>query len=401
MTLRLYHTDSYLDTFSARVEEVSADGLRVYLDRTAFYPTAGGQAHDTGTLGGQRVVDVANEGERIAHHLAEPAAGLTVGATVEGRIDWARRFDHMQQHTGQHLLSAVVLARFGWRTVSVHCGEDTATLDVEVDGCPTAELAEVERAANEEITANRLLSLSFEDAATVRGLRRPSRRTGILRVVTIDGLDRSACGGTHLAATGEIGVILLRRLDRVRGAVRLEFVCGGRAVRRARADFEALSRIAQSLSTSLDDAPAVVASQTEQLREAIAAGKRQRKSLAEVRARALADVATPDAAGVRWLVVRGAGGERDVRELRALASAVAALPRAALIASPADSPSVIVAASADSGVDAGRSLRSALAAVGGRGGGSPTLAEGAAPDARAAAAAVDALLGMVRSAAPS
>jgi alanyl-tRNA synthetase len=398
MTHRLYYTDSYLDTFTARVEELSSDGLRVYLDRTAFYPTSGGQPHDTGTLGGRLVTDVVSEGERIAHHLAEPAlSGLERGTEVEGRVDWPRRFDQMQQHTGQHLISAVALARFGWRTVSVHFGDESATLDLEAGRMPEGGLGEVERAVNEEITANRRLIVSFEEADSVTGLRRPSKRTGTLRVVTIEGLDRSACGGTHLAATGEIGVILLRRLDRVRGAMRLEFVCGGRAVRRARADFEALSRIAASLSASLDTAPDVVASQIRQLSEAISDRKRLRRSLADARAHALVDAAEPDAAGVRWVVLPG-GNDFDLAELRDLSLAVATIPRAALVAALSDPPTLLVAAAADSGIDAGRSLRAALAEVGGRGGGSYTVAQGTAPTAAAVEAALASVLTAARSA---
>jgi alanyl-tRNA synthetase len=393
MTQRLYYTDSYLDAFTARVEEISPDGLRVYLDRTAFYPTSGGQPYDTGTLAGRAVVGVEDEGERIAHLLAEPAGrGLAPGAVVEGRIDRARRFDHMQQHSGQHLVSAVVLERFGWRTVSVHFGDASATLDFEGGTLPPGGLAEVERAVNAEVFANRPVRVSFDEADRVTGLRRPTKRSGTIRIVTIEGLDRSACGGTHVSATGEIGAILLRRLDRVRGGTRLEFVCGGRAVRRARADFEALSRVAGPLSTSLDEAPAVVAAQRAQLGEAISALKRMRKSLAGARAAGLVERVAPDGAGVRWVVLRGVGAELE--ETRALAPAVAALPRAALLAALHDPPTVIVAASPDSGVDAGRALREALAAVGGRGGGSPTVAQGSAPDAAAAEAALDALLAL-------
>jgi alanyl-tRNA synthetase len=176
--------------------------------------------------------------------------------------------------------------------------------------------------------------------------------------------------------------------------VRLEFVCGARAVRRARADFEALSRIAHSLSASLDGAPDVVTSQTAQLGDAIGERKRLRKALADARARSLADAATPNEAGVCWLVLRGGGG-LALEELRDLASAVAALPRAALIASCEHPPTVIVAAAAGSGVDAGRLLREALAAAGGRGGGSATLAQGSAPSPSAASAVVDSLATIV------
>jgi alanyl-tRNA synthetase len=396
MTDRLYYTDAYLDAFDARVVEVSADGARVYLDRTAFYPTSGGQPHDTGTIAGQRVVDVVDEGARIAHLLADPASSaLEPGREVEGRIDWARRFDQMQQHTGQHLLSAVTLARYGWRTVSVHFGEESATLDFEVDRIPGGGLAEIEAAANAEVTANRPIRVSFEEAATVTDLRRPSRRSGTLRIVTIDGLDRSACGGTHLAATGEIGAILLRKLDQVRGAVRLEFVCGGRAVRRSRADFDALSRIAGSLSASLDGAPGVVESQSRQLGEAITTRKRLRKALAEARAALLLSGTEPDAGGVRRVVVWAEEAGLGVEDLRDLALAFAASPGAVLVAATDQPPTLVVAAAPGSGVEAGRALKTALERVGGRGGGSATVAQGSAPSPATARAALDDVLRII------
>jgi len=305
---------------------------------------------------------------------------------VEGRIDRGRRFDHMQQHTGQHLLSALLQERWGWATTSVHFGPETNTLDLAVESISPEQVAEVERQANEVVYENRPLAVTFEDAAEADGLRKASERTGTLRIVTIEGVDRSACGGTHVRATGEIGVILLRRTERVRKTVRLEFVCGGRAVRRARADFEALSRIAGPLSTSLDDAPAVVAAQTEQLREAASIRKRMREELAGAQARALADAAAPDGAGVRWIVERRPAWDAD--ELRALAHAVSTLPKAVLVAAVEAPPTVMLAASADSGVDAGVALKPALVAAGGRGGGSPRVAQGSVP----VAAALDAVL---------
>ncbi len=390
MTQRLYYTDAYLRSFEARVLEVSPDGTRVYLDRTAFYPSSGGQAFDTGSLAGVAVVDVVDEGERIAHLFAVPApAPLAIGSAVEGRVDWGRRFDHMQQHTGQHLLSALLHERFGWKTVSVHFGAGSSSLDLDVGGVPPERIEEAEREANSLVFANLPVSVSFEEADVAEGLRKASGRAGTLRVVAIEGLDRAACGGTHVRATGEIGPILIRGVDRVRKSARLEFVCGMRAVARARADFLALSGIARSLSTSLDEAPAVVEGQVEQHRAALAELKGARQELAEVRAHALADAAEPNAAGVRWIVLREAAGGAEA--LRALALAVAALPGAVLLAAMKEPPSVLMAASPDSGVEAGRALKEALTAVGGRGGGSPRVAQGSVPDEEAAKAVLEAL----------
>ena len=387
-TTRLYYTDSYLSRFDAHIAEVAADGRRVYLDRTAFYPTSGGQPHDLGTLGDFAVVDVVDEGDRIAHVLASPFTGAQ---DVRGIVDWERRFDHMQQHTGQHLLSAVLEELFGHHTVSVHFGRDYSSLDLDVESLSGERIARAEQRANEIVAENRPVTTSFEEASQATGLRKASDREGTLRIVEIDGIDRSACGGTHVRATGEIGVILLRRAERVKKAMRVEFVCGLRAARRARADFDALSRIASSLSAALDDAPSLVAAQTEQLRVAENERRRQERKLATFRARALYEAATPDARGVR--VVRQSATTMD--ELRALAQGMTSLAKAAFVGTVAEPPSLLVAASEDTGVDAGRVLREVVTRLGGRGGGSPRVAQGTVPGsaelARAAQEAADAL----------
>jgi alanyl-tRNA synthetase len=202
--------------------------------------------------------------------------------------------------------------------------------------------------------------------------------------VTIAGLDRSACGGTHVRATGEIGAILVRKVERVRKSARLEFVCGLRAVQRARADFEALTRIATSLSASLDEAPALVASQSEQLRAAENERRRMERELAGFRARALYDGASQDARGLR--VVRREATSLD--ELRTLAQALVPLSRVMLVGTVADPPSLLLATSEDSGIDAGSMLRDTVTKLGGRGGGSSRVAQGSVPDAGRLAEAV-------------
>ena len=378
MTNRLYYTDSYQASFRSRVIECDAEGRRVYLERTAFYPTSGGQPHDLGTLGGIAVVDVVDEGERVAHVLDAPLTRRD--EEVAGQIDWLRRFDHMQQHTGQHLVSAVLADLFGYQTVSVHFGRDYSSLDLDAPAVDADKLARAEARANEIVWENRPVTVSFEDAATASGLRKESGREGTLRVVSIDALDRSACGGTHVRATGEIGAILLRKQEKVRKAARIEFVCGGRAVARARADFESLSRIAASLSASLEDAPSLVAAQREQLQALESEKRRLEREVAGQRARDLYEATTPGADGVRLAVVRRETGAVD--EVRPLAQAFIGLPRAAFVAAVAGSqpPALLLAASEDSGIDAARTLRDALAAAGGRGGGSPRMAQGSVPD---------------------
>jgi alanyl-tRNA synthetase len=374
VTDRLYYHDAYLADFDAAVVDRADDGLRVYLDRTAFYPTSGGQPFDTGRLGEADVVDVVDEGDRIAHLLAGPVAG----DRVRGRVDWPRRFDHMQQHTGQHVLSAVVADRFGYETVSVHFGSESSTLDLAASALPQDGVAEAERLANRGVTENRQVTVGFEDAAQATGLRKPTDRQGTIRIVTIDGLDRSACGGTHVHATGEIGAILIRKVERVKQLVRLEFLCGERAVRRARADADLLSRLAASHSAAADELPALLEGQRTELKAATAARRELEDAVAGFRARELYASTTPDARGRRVAIVREAEGPAE--RLRALGQAYSALPAAVFIGMVESPPAVLVAAGTDAGMDAGKLLKAALEARGGRGGGNARSAQGTVRD---------------------
>jgi len=387
MTNRLYYTDAYRTTFSASVVDRSDDGLRIYLDETAFYPTSGGQPHDRGLLGSMTVVDVVDEEDRIAHVLSLP---LDAARTrLDGLIDWNRRFDHMQQHTGQHLLSAVFEDLFGAKTLSVHFGPDYSTLDVDAESISRTQLVAGGERANAIVAEGRPVSVTFEDSAAASGLRKAPDRAGTLRIVSIAGIDRSACGGTHVRSTSEIGTVLLRSVEKVRKSTRIEFVCGLRAVRRARKDFESLAAIGASLSASLDDAAGLVAAQSERLKEGDNARKKLEKDLAVFRARERYDAATADASGVRTILIRDAG---SIDELRALAQAAFALPKVVVVGALNSPPSVLVAASEDSGVDAGKILKERLAAAGGRGGGSPRLAQGSVPDLAAVESVVASLV---------
>ena len=373
MTTRLYYADSYLTEFDARVVERAEDGRRVYLERTAFYPTSGGQPHDTGVLGDASVRDVIDEGERIAHVLDTPVNE----STLTGRIDWPRRFDHMQQHTGQHVLSAVLEDLFGWATVSVHFGVDVSTLDVDVPTVTPDQVARAERRANEIVFENRPVTVSYEDAAEASGLRKASARDGTLRIVSIADLDRSACGGTHVRATGEIGAILIGKIDKVRQSARLEFVCGLRSVGRARADHDALARLAQSLSAAPNEVADLVARQSTRLKDAESRLRTLETDLAARIARERYDSVQADDSGIRRVMERRASGSLD--ELRPLALATASLPRAVFVGAVESPAALLVAASDDSGFDAGRAIKAALADAGGRGGGSARLAQGTLP----------------------
>ncbi len=373
MTERLYYLDSYLRTFTAQLVETSAGGTIVYLDRSAFYPTSGGQPFDTGSIAGVPVLEVLDEEDRVAHRLSAPAPP----GEMDCRIDWQRRFDHMQQHTGQHLLSAVFEERFGLRTVSFHLGQDASTIDLEGGTADNRVVEEAERRANEVVSENRPVTVEFQDADQAQGLRKASDRTGSLRIIVIEGLDRSACGGTHVRATGEIGAILIRKLEKVRQTTRVEFLCGGRAIRRARADYEALSRSAQLFSAPLDETPALVAAQLEAARSSDKARRKLELEIAAYKGKDLYETTAAGPDGVRRHVQRLTDGSME--SLRALAQSFASQPRAVFAAALENPPALLFAVSADAGIDAGQVLKELLAAAGGRGGGTARMAQGSVP----------------------
>jgi alanyl-tRNA synthetase len=372
MTERLYYKDSYLTRFDAKVVDANPDRTVVYLDRTAFYPSSGGQPFDLGLLGEVAIGEVVDEGDRVAHKLAAPLSA----DVVEGSIDWSRRFDHMQQHTGQHLLSAVFVDMLHAATLSFHLGADSCTIDLGIPSLDSAQVQAVEQRANELVFENRRVTVDFQHASQATDLRKPSDRDGELRIVSIDDLDRSACGGTHVRSTGEIGPILIRKLEKIRGNVRVEFLCGMRAVRRARADYEALAHIARLFSAPLDETPTLVAAQLEKAQEADKARRRLATELATARGRELYAATEPGAEGSRKLVRRVDAISED---LRTEAQSFAAGSHAAILILAENPPSALVAASKDSGINAGQWLKTALNAMGGRGGGSPSMAQGSLP----------------------
>jgi len=377
-TERLYYTDPYLRDFRAHVVGRSDDGRTVYLDRTAFYPTSGGQPYDLGTLGGVAVTEVVDEEDRIAHRVA----AAVEAAEVDCAVDWTRRFDHMQQHTGQHLLSAVFEELYNLHTVSFHLGVDSATIDLEGGAVDARTILAVERRTNELVFANLPVQVSFEDSRTVQGLRKPSEREGTLRIVSIDGsYDRSACGGTHVRSTGEIGPVLLRKTEKIRQSTRVEFVCGARAIRRARADFEALTKVSQLFSVAPDEAPAMVAAQMESSKAAEKSRRKVELDLAAYRGRELYRETGPAADGFRRVTERLERG--NLEDLRAVAQNFTAQPKSVFLAVMKEPPSVLLAVSEDAGMDAGKLIKAAVTAAGGRGGGTSRIAQGSVPEAAA------------------
>ncbi|HET7265374.1 MAG TPA: alanyl-tRNA editing protein [bacterium] len=381
-TERLYYNDAYRRTFLAGVlAAVPASGGRtgVVLDRTAFYPTSGGQPHDTGTVAGIPVVDVVDAGDHVVHVLEPGSAPPGVGVEVEAEIDWDRRYDYMQQHTAQHLVSAAFLQQIRAETVSVHLG-DTSTVDFERAALSPDDALAVEDALAQAVYDNRAVTVRFVDAdeADRLGLRRPAKRAGMLRVIEIEGLDRSACGGTHVRATGELGPILLRRWERAKGHLRVEFLAGWRALRDYRWKHGFVAEWAARLTVGDRELPGALGRLSVRLEErerALAA------SLKRLLAYEAAERLAAAPAGETPKVLRLEFPERDQDEVRLLLRELTSREPSVVFAGVVATGRLYFARSPGVAADMAAVLTQAARAVGGRGGGTAEAAQGTAPPA--------------------
>ncbi len=384
MTQRLYYLDPYKREFDASIVRVDRDGPRttVRLDQTAWYPTSGGQPFDTGTLssGSSRlqVVDVFEDEEGDVVHLLDESgstAKLQLGDRVSGVVDWQRRFDHMQQHTGQHLLSAALDRLFGALTVSFHLGNEICTIDLSRE-MTAKEIAAAEAEANRIVWEDRPVAIRFVEpgeAATLP-LRKEPARQGTLRVIDIEGFDLSACGGTHVARTGAVGIIAATGWERFKGGQRLEFVCGSRTLARFQSFRDALAGAVRRLSVL----PGELGPAIDRLQGDFKEVKRDcvslKSELADYRARDMFDTAAePIASGLAVIqVVPG-----DMASLKMLAVKLTSQPGRIAVLVSRETPSVVVVAAApDTGIAADKLLGALLKRFGGRGGGKADLAQG-------------------------
>jgi alanyl-tRNA synthetase len=384
MTDRLYYHDSFLYEFDAHVvESAERDGKHVVvLDRTAFYPTSGGQVHDTGrfVLADKRevaVLEVADEEDgRIFHFAAEPVA---VGTAVHGRIDAARRRDHMQQHTGQHVLSAAFVRLFDIPTVSFHMGSESCTIDLETNSLSLSQVEAAEKLANEIVTEDRPVSIRFVPLEEARqlGLRKiPPRQTGKLRLIDVAEFDLTACGGTHARSTGQLGSILLRKVEKVKQGARVEFVCGARAVATARKDYATLTEAAALYSTHMYEVPQQIQKSIEETRTA---GKAQHKLLEELAEFQAQKLLSGINASPR--VVTAVFPERDAGFIKLLAQKLThgKTDVIALLASGAGQVTLVFAQSPGQKSTMGQLMKETMTQLGGRGGGTAELAQGGLP----------------------
>ena len=376
VTNRLYYTDPSCRRFDATVTRAfDHDGRpAVTLDRTAFYPSSGGQPFDTGRLGGTDVVDTIDDGDEVIHVLASP---LAHGASVTGEIDWTRRFDHMQQHTGQHILSGAFETLFDNLTVGFHMGAEVSTIDLAREASP----AEIERGVDE---SNRIV---WEDRPVVDPLRveggggepvrsgRNRSAKGTLRLIDISGFDLCACGGTHVDRTGAIGLIAVLGAERMRGGSRLTFVCGARALRALRTYRDAVAGSVTGLVGAARTSCPLPSNGSRTNQRSCASRRRAfRTSWRSGKGRGWRR-RLRKSNGVR-LVVDALDGW-DVAGLKALAAAATASARACVVLVTAAQPvSIVVACSPTVSIDANAVLQQLTHRFGGRGGGKPGLAQG-------------------------
>lgn len=380
MTERLYYHDSFLREFDAKVLSCKQEGARwrVVLDRTAFYPASGGQPFDTGKLGSANVVEVADVDHDEVVHFTDREVPL---GPIHGKIDWERRFDHIQQHSGQHLLSAAFVELFKMPTVSFHLGKEYCSIDLVAPAVEQSHVEAAERRTNEILFDDRPIKILFGTAQELAaaGVRKEVDRAGVLRAIEVEGFDRQPCGGTHVVRTGQIGAILLRSVEKAKGNWRVEFVCGYRAVRAARTDASLLNESAKLLSCSTAEVPGMVSRALEERQAGYHARQRMTEQLAEVQALML--LATEGRVGKegRPGVVSQVLSDADPSYMRLLAMKITAQPHVRAILGTREGH-VVFAQTAGLGADMSALLKESLAIADGKGGGSRDFAQGSLPD---------------------
>lgn len=403
MTKRLYYNDTFLHEFDGTVTDViNGDRPAVKLDESAFYPTSGGQVFDTGVLRGDsgeaRVEQVEETETGEVLHYINPAdvTNIRPGMKVRGTIDTLRRIDHMQQHSGQHVLSAAFERLYNMPTVSFHMGMETCTIDLAANAIRDEQLRKAEELANRVVFENRPVGVRFValEEAKQLGLRKlPDVGKDELRLIDIADFDLCACGGTHVRSTAQIGMILVRKSEKVKQGYRVEFVCGDRALRTARRDFETLTHAAALYSASLSEVPANIKKSLEEIK---VAQKQQHKLLEELAEFwAEKSVGSAETKG-GFKLVKQVFADRDLAFVKLLAQRIGKRSGAvALLGTTQGQAALVFARSSDVEVDVSALMKEAMAASGGRGGGSKDLAQGGVPDASRVSELLDMAAGKI------
>jgi len=382
MTEKLYYHDAKLRKFTAKIKahQDTKDGPAVQLDRTAFYPTGGGQSHDTGTIAGIPVLDVWSDADGEVWHLLKSMPKVE---TVEGEIDWSRRFDHMQLHTGQHLLSAAFTQELNAPTLACHLGSENSTIDLGITNLSWETAGQVENAVNRAIWENRKITTEFvtDEMLAHIELRREPKVEGPIRIVSVEGYDATPCGGTHTDYTGEVGLVKITGIENYKGNVRISFLCGEQALKDYRRALQILQGLSKNLTTGQDEVLEVINRLQEENKEVRHALKKAEGALRDLEAEHLWEEA-PVIDGKKQLVAYWP--ERSFKEIQTIAARFCEHPKTVILAATENKGTIrlVCARSKDlPAIDASAILRKVTGPLGGKGGGSPAMAQGGSPSA--------------------
>ncbi|HEY6328057.1 MAG TPA: DHHA1 domain-containing protein [Blastocatellia bacterium] len=389
-TERLYYTDSGLLEFSAAITGINPENdlLRIVLDKTAFYPTGGGQPNDIGRLGDADVIDVQEDESGLITHLVKAPASLEVGQSIVGSIDPARRLDHMQQHSGQHILSQAFVKACGAETRSFHLGAKTSTIDIELQSPTAGHMLAAEDIANSVIFDDRPMRVHLvtEEEAALLPLRKESAVKGLIRVIEVEDFDWSPCGGTHAKRAGQVGLIAIKGFERAKKMTRVEFVCGARSLADYRLANQAATSIGRFFSADRDSSPVLVEKMSQENKTL---KKRVREllelALVEEGGRLYAQAAETSSASApdhKFKLISAVFDDRGPEELRLLAYRIMERgPAIVLLGSKeGDAARLVFARSPELPQNMGALLAEACQGLGGRGGGKPELAQGGGPN---------------------
>lgn len=381
MTKRIYYQENTKTDFDARIIAIQTtdDGWIVQLNQSAFYPTSGGQPHDTGTINGIPVTNVWEDQDGEIWHLLETDPGEI--HIVRGSIDWPRRFDHMQQHSGQHLLSAVCAEKFGANTIGFHIGSVTNTIDLNIENLTDDEINLIETEANNLVWENKPVSIRYVRGEEINQLpiRKKPKVTGEVRVIEIHQVDFSACGGTHVSSTGEIGLIKIVGKEKYKQGVRLEFLCGGRALQHYQENLATLYRISADLSIHPSELPAAVNRFRKEIVDSHRKIKEIQKAYLPYEAENIWQMASKTG-GLRRIHAHWVG--RDYDDIRIIADLLRQHEKTVLLLALTEKDKVRLICTRSNNLvdfDSAWVLKQALDLLGGRGGGSAEYAQGGAP----------------------
>ncbi len=382
MTERLYYDNAYLTEFNATITEITThnDQAALVLDQTYFYPSSGGQPHDTGTIDNIKVLDVVvrDEDAAILHILESTPTPFAENQHVAAVIDWQRRFDHMQQHTGQHILTQAFIQTADAKTVSFHLSPESVTIDLDASGLTENQLQAAEALANEVIQSNKTVTAVIRQADEQDGVRMrklPKHMvTDGLRVLEIEGFDKTACGGTHVGRTGEIGLLKIIKTEKRGDKTRLEFRCGGRALSDYGDKHRVISEMTADMNCRFPEVPELVNKLRDELKTTQATLKELREQLVEYEAARLLNEAKTNNG---FTLITASFDGRDTGELRLLASRLTEGENVvALLGTAGEKAHLIFSRSANLGQNMGALLKEAVGQLGGRGGGQPAFAQG-------------------------